>query len=147
MSSVYSGMSERTKKISFVVIFFICLTLLLYWINIDEDKSKNPSNASIAATTIKPGKAILMAKTRREDIKRLEQEASQFGIIMLYDDEVEVKSMLSRIRANPQLAEILKETKRNDIAIFIGDTFDIHIGSISINNNASDEEIIKFLTD
>lgn len=149
MPPIHLDMSARTKKI-FIISSIVISSILIFnairlW-TAGESRSKDLSSAPANTITIKPSKAILMAKTRREEKEQLEQEAARFGILFLSEDS-KVISMLARINANPKLAKTLKEVKRNNIDVFVENSFSIQPGYVCIDENASDEEIIRFLAD
>ena len=90
--------------------------------------------------------SVAVAKAKWVELENLRKEASQYGLyIQAYYQIEEYKKMKGRLLSNEDLASALRAAAHEKITVFLDNKFLVEKGFVSINVDAVDEEIIKFL--
>src|SRR3989338_8720620 len=147
----------RVKKavVIFLVVFSVGLVFWLYntrQVNETSDISGR-KNADTPSTSVRdyPGSsAITKAKELSSQNPRfvaLRKEASQFGLTLMSWEENKYRSIRNRLFSNNKLATTLRAANQEGILVALDNKFQVNVGVVDININATDDEIITFLVD
>lgn len=132
----------------FIAALFAVLTLTL--IGCGEEKRKTVATAAPAAAVTKAERGTNVEKAFRQQSEeeqfmawRAERKvriAFNAGMMM------SARDLQARVDANPKLLAALQGVALQGVAVGFGSDFGVQYGMIFVDWKASDEEIIKFLT-
>jgi len=88
--------------------------------------------------------AVKKAQEAGQNRARLESDCDEYGIFVVNEDLAQ--ELLRRVRENWQLADALRYAKESGVQICAYDKFNAGASLIFIDIQASDTEIIKFLS-
>ena len=103
------------------------------------------SSEKVPISEPQPGSAIAKAKLAGHELKSLQQEASQFGLLILAGDIDEYKQIRERLLTNTALASAFRVARDNDVGIILYNKFEISERFVFVDIYSSDDEIIRFL--
>jgi len=89
--------------------------------------------------------SMVEAKARRAELKSLNKEASQYGLYLWSHDTERYKQIQSRLSTNKDLASAFRLAAREKVIVYLDNKFSVNDGSVYVNIDATDEEIVAFL--
>lgn len=146
-----------TRKIEWIIFSACSVIFLLLIFGKEPQVSKNFDNPPLGEKSdfvaqiqeYSKSSAITQAKElsgQGSDFIFLREEALQFGLVLLSGEENKYKQFRDRLLANDRLALALRVTSQEGIFVTLEHKFQVNTTSIMINMDASNEEIITFLT-
>lgn len=117
---------------------------------VSDDRSRNlpqKANETVTATDeYHPSGAIAKSRELKGRSSRLREEASsQFGLYLWPSDEDKYEQIRDRLFANEELASALRGAEREGVTVGLGREFHIGSAKVTIDVDATDQEIIEFL--
>ena len=102
----------------------------------------------VGGATIYNTSALSEAQKRAGFVERIEAVLDSWDINLrwFWVDHSQCAVFIDRVKGNPELHSVLHLAKRMDVRVHLDDEFSVGNGYVRIDNSATDDEIIKFLT-
>ena len=102
----------------------------------------------VGGATIYNTSALSEAQKRAGFVERIEAVLDSLDINLRcsWVDHSQCAVFIDRVKGSPELHSVLHLAKRMSVRVHLDDEFSVGNGSVHIDNFATDDEIIKFLT-
>ena len=128
-----------------IVLSPLWLGMLWGWYHQKNQRQENIQQPSATSSVVQKTVIQKAAELKKENDK-VRQLLRGYNVGFLSDELITAKNFLNRLEKNKKLASACFLAKANGVVIMFDNDFKIFSGVVSIDTRATDEEIIKFLT-